>query len=120
LSRLCACRGDVCLLVCELLAISSDDNARVESEQEEDKETEDQPSIVRSEDALATLADLIRSLSSLSSVGGDSDVNGRSNGCNGSVRLLDALRDEVVLERLVEHGNGNGDRVSHGSEELEP
>ena len=90
-----------------------------EGKQEEDEEAKDQPSIIRSEDALATLANLVGGLSSLSAIV-DGNVNGLVDGRNGAIGLIDALRDEVILERLVEHGDGDSDRVCHRSEELEP
>lgn len=86
-----------------------------QGKQEEDEETKDQPSVVRSEDALATLADLVCRLGSLS---GGIDSLGDSR--DSAVRLFNALSDEVVLEGLVEHGDGDGDRVSQRGKQLEP
>jgi len=99
LSRLGAALGavDIGLFVGELLSISAHNDARIEGEQEEDEETKDQPSIIRSEDALAAIPNLIGCLSSLIGIVNRS-VYSLSDSRDGSVGLLDAFGDEVVLE----------------------
>lgn len=55
-----------------------------EGKQEEEEEAKDQPSIIRSEDALATVANLVGGLSTLTNIV-DGDVNGLVDGRNGAV-----------------------------------
>jgi len=77
-------RADVRLLVGELLSISAHNDARIEGEQKEDEETKDQPSVSGSEDALATILDLIGSLNSLSGIV-DGKVYSLVDSCDGTV-----------------------------------
>jgi len=96
-------RADVRLLVGELLSISAHNDARIypkivsesesikdvdgkrtEGEQEEDEETKDQPPVSGSEDALATILDLIGSLNSLSGIV-DGKVYSLVDSCDGTV-----------------------------------
>jgi len=109
------------LFVAELFSVSSHNHARVESEEEEDEETKDQPSIVRSEDALTALPNLIRSLFSLRLViPSQGHVDRRSNRGYGIVRLFDTFLHEVVLEGFVKHCDGDCDRICERGKELEP
>jgi hypothetical protein len=59
-------------------------SVHTEGKQEEEEEAKDQPSIIRSEDALATVANLVGGLSTLTDIV-DGDVNGLVDGRNGTV-----------------------------------
>lgn len=112
LGGLAAGRSEERVLVAELLAVPPDDDAGIEGQEEVDDQTDNDPRLVLVlKDALAPCSDILLGLGSgvLASDGG-----------GGRVGLGDARGDEVVLDRLVEEGDGEGDRVDERGEQLEP
>jgi hypothetical protein len=99
------------LLLAQLGSVAVADDTRVESEEEEDGVGDEEQDFANAKDASATLFNLFS---------GRRRVGRRGTVVVAGVHLSDTLLNEGVLERLVEEGDSEGDKVGERGDQLDP
>jgi len=99
------------LLLAQLGSVAVADDTRVESEEEEDGVGDEEQDFANTENASATLFDVLLGRSGRGGSRGRVVVDGH---------LRNTLLNECVLERLVEEGDGEHDKVGERGDQLDP